>query len=408
MDIPPRIARPAVWAAGLVLSGLVLSGLAGCASTAPQVAADTALCETQTVRIRAGFPTAGQHRCLALGGDRFIVRVDPEIAVDPPVNPSPWYAFDIDSASGGPVEVTLDYGGYWHRYAPRIRRPGGVWQSLDPAALDVFDEDHRARLTLDLPPGRTRIAAQPPRPPADIARWTRQFAQANGFGTVEYGRSREDRPLTAILAGPADSGRLVVALTRQHPPEVSGGRAFEVFAQTLAAALETGELADTRVVLVPLANPDGVANGYWRLNAGGVDLNRDWFEAGEPEVAAVQALIRREARGRTVTAFLDFHSTRRTLVYNPPAGVAERGDALMADMAVRFSAEMEIPPDWVEGHNPDTGTSKAWALQEFGIAGLTIELADEADAGESATVGRIAAEAVIAQSGARASTPDGS
>jgi len=396
MDFPPRDGRPVAFAAGLLLSGLALSGLVGCATTTPASAGEAGLCGTQTVRISTDFLAAGQHRCLAREGDRFILRVDPEIAVDPPVNPSPWYAFDIDSARGGPVEVVLDYGGYWHRYAPRIRRPGEDWRLLDDAAIEVFEEDHRARLVLDLPPGQTRIAAQPPLAPADIARWSDRFAGEHGFQRVEYGRSREGRALSAIVAGPADADRLVVALTRQHPPELSGGRAFEALADTLAAALAQDAMPGYRVLFLPLVNPDGVANGHWRLNAGGVDLNRDWFEAGEPEIAAAQALIEREAGGRTVVAFLDFHSTRRTLVYNPPAGLAERGDALMADMAARFAAAMETPPDWVEGHNAEAGTSKAWALRTFGVAGLTVELADEATPAESATVGRVAAEAVIA------------
>ena len=167
MSFLPCVARPAVSAAGLVMSGIVLSALAGCAATGSLAGESAALCATQTVAIRTDFPAAGQHRCLALEDNRFIVRVDPEIAVDPPINPSPWYAFDIDSATGGPVEVTLDYGGYWHRYAPRIRRPGEDWRVIDPASLDVFEDDHRARIALDLPRGETRVAAQPPLAPAD-------------------------------------------------------------------------------------------------------------------------------------------------------------------------------------------------------------------------------------------------
>jgi hypothetical protein len=31
------------------------------------------------------------------------------------------------------------------------------------------------------------------------------------------------------------------------------------------------------------ANPDGVDKGHWRLNDGGVDLNRDWGPFTQPE-----------------------------------------------------------------------------------------------------------------------------
>ena len=30
------------------------------------------------------------------------------------------------------------------------------------------------------------------------------------------------------------------------------------------------------IIIVPMLNPDGVDEGNWRHNAGGVDLNRDW------------------------------------------------------------------------------------------------------------------------------------
>lgn len=378
--------------AALAAGGL---GLSGCA-TLPPAAETAALCAGDGVSLHADFPTAGQHRCLVRPDGAVIVRTDPEVAIAPRINPSPWFAFDIEREEAGAIEIVLDYGGYRHRYEPRILRPGEDWQRVDPAHIEVLEEDNRARLTLDLPAGRTRISAQPTHTPADVADWSAAFADTHGFTAVEYGRSLEGRPLQALISGPADAGRLLVALTRQHPPEYSGGRAFEAFAAAIGAAHDGGALAGYRLVLVPLANPDGMANGHWRLNSGGMDLNRDWFAAGQPEIAALQALIRREAEGRDVEVFLDFHSTRRTLVYNPPAGIAARGDALMAEMAARFAAALDPQPDWIEGHNAEAGTSKAWALQTFGVAGLTVELADEASVEESHTVGRLAAEAVLA------------
>ena len=391
MPASPRMAAPGV------LLGAAFFLLAGCATMPAGGEHVTELCRAGDVRILAGFPAAGQHRCLVTGPAQVLLSVDPELAIDPPINPSPWYAFDIETDVPQTFGVTLDYGGYWHRYPPKIDRPGEDWQPLGAAAVAVTEDGHRARLSLELTAGRTRIAAQPVLAPADIAAWSHRFARQHGFRQLEYGRSREGRALQALVAGPEEADRLIVALTRQHPPEHSGGEAFEAFAQAIAAARENGALAACcRILLLPLVNPDGLARGHWRLGAGGIDLNRDWFAAGEPEIAAAQALIRAEAEGRRIEAFLDFHSTRQTLVYNPPAGTAAHGDALMAELAARYSDALDTPPDWVEGHNADIGTSKAWALTEFGFAGLTVELADESPQAEAHAIGRLTAGAVIA------------
>ena len=388
-----------VWRA--VRTGLiVLAGLVPLACTTladPETADRSALCEDANHRIYADFSGAGQHRCLVVAAGEFLLRVDPELIVTPPLNPSPWYAFDIETDVPGVASVTLDYGGYRHRYVPKWQRPDEPgWQGLDAGAVEVLDDGHRARLVLDLPAGRTRIAAQPVRSPRAVAAWMQHFANVHDAQMLRYGASRQARPLDALVLGPDDASGVIVALTRQHPPERSGGDAFEGFAERVAELRETGQLGGVRILLLPLVNPDGLAEGYWRLGAGGVDLNRDWFTANEPEIAAAQTLIRREAGGRRILAFIDFHSTRRTLVYNPPAGTAAQGDALMAELAVRLAAGLDPDPDWIEGHNADTGTSKAWALEAFDFAALTVEVADEAPPAEARHIGTIVADAVAA------------
>ena len=44
------------------------------------------------------------------------------------------------------------------------------------------------------------------------------------------------------------------------------------------------------IVLVPVANPDGFSR-FRRLNGRGVDLNRDWSDADQPETAAISKLV---------------------------------------------------------------------------------------------------------------------
>ena len=46
-------------------------------------------------------------------------------------------------------------------------------------------------------------------------------------------------------------------------------------------------LGNHRIVLAPMPNPDGVDKGHWRLNDGGLDLNRDWGKFTQPETRAL-------------------------------------------------------------------------------------------------------------------------
>ena len=41
------------------------------------------------------------------------------------------------------------------------------------------------------------------------------------------------------------------------------------------------------VIVYPLMNPDGVDEGHWRHNTGGIDLNRDWAHYNQPETRQV-------------------------------------------------------------------------------------------------------------------------
>ena len=101
------------------------------------------------------------------------------------------------------------------------------------------------------------------------------------------------RPLTVIHSG-GTSKKSIVLIARQHPPEIPGGTfAFNAFFETLMA---NDELANTfrdtfNIITFPMPNQDGVDLGYWRHNANGVDLNRDWIAFTQPETKAIKAYL---------------------------------------------------------------------------------------------------------------------
>ena len=77
---------------------------------------------------------------------------------------------------------------------------------------------------------------------------------------------------------------ILFLLGRQHPPEVSGAFAFFAFTETVLGDTELARefRQRFRVIAIPVLNPDGITGGNWRMNLGGVDLNRDWGKFDEP------------------------------------------------------------------------------------------------------------------------------
>lgn len=349
--------------------------------------------------VRWDFDGGGQHACTPEGAERIRLDVLPD---HEGVNPSPWYAFEIVRDEPGRVALTLDYGSYSHRYLPHWQLPGRDWELIpDWEVSPAREEAEEVTLALSLPSGRTRIAAFPVMTPESVEDWARKVLARAGFTPLDYGRSVEGRRLTAWQAGTGPE--LVVAITRQHPPEWSGGQAFDAFAQRLVADADDWQAlqARYRFLLVPLANPDGLAGGRWRTNAAGVDLNRDWADASQPEVASLAALIADEAARTPLLAFFDLHSTREDVVYAPEVNCgAGAAFALMRRLKADHGA-LSPPVRWTASHTRASGNAKSWSLDALGVPGITVELAD------TATPERIAALAASLVSMLAAPAPAG-
>ena len=90
------------------------------------------------------------------------------------------------------------------------------------------------------------------------------------------GQSVEGRPIVARPHGSEDAAETLLVLASIHGSEPAGTPLVERFEAWLADHPE--ELTDRRVVIIPIANPDGYQRRE-RYNTNGVDLNRN-FPAG--------------------------------------------------------------------------------------------------------------------------------
>jgi hypothetical protein len=354
------------------------------------------LCSGGGLRVETSFPAAGRHDCVIASDGVIVVSVDHEPAVAEGINPSPWFAFKVASETAREAAITLDYTDYTHRYAPWIKRGGAAWEKLPEASLTLNDRKTRATLKVPMAQGDTYIAAQPVSSSSDNIGWTRNALSGRGFSETKYGVSREGRDLVGFVGG--GGIEVIVALTRQHPPETTGQEAYRGFVERLMKrddSVATSFRARHRMILAPMPNPDGVDGGNWRLNSGGVDLNRDWGQFSQPETKALSDWIIAQAGDRRVVAMMDFHSTDRTVIYAPPLESPSPTIGFLPHLKQAFDTKLKSPPEWSYAHNPAGGTSKGWALEALKAPGITVELWDQIAVEDARALGAAAADALI-------------
>ncbi len=146
------------------------------------------------------------------------------------------------------------------------------------------------------------------------------------LGGEEYGRSVEDEPLWRVTSGAPRGAPTILVVGGLHAMEHVGTLAALTLAERVAAGAASPAWRGRRLVVAPLANPDGFravqraraagSRRFMRANARGVDLNRNFaahwndshwltralprvFAPGagplsEPETAALDALAAAE------------------------------------------------------------------------------------------------------------------
>ncbi len=153
------------------------------------------------------------------------------------------------------------------------------------------------------------------------------------------GRSVENRPIETVVFGTGSDVVLVVATI--HGNEPAGTALVEYLSDHLSQ--DRSLLERRRIVMVPVANPDGMVRNS-RFNARGVDLNRN-FAAGnrlnskrngltalsEPEARVISRLITRYRPNRIVA----IHQPLSCIDYDGPAKTLAERMARYCDLPVR-------------------------------------------------------------------------
>lgn len=327
-----------------------------------------------------------------------IVEIYPE---NIPINNSAYYAFNIWASIPKTFYFKFKYPeGYHHRYIPKLKIENN-WSTLDSSF--IFKKDSVVTIKLNLSKEPILVASQEIESSSDVKRWytdllkgKENFVKLKSVGKSLKGR---DLPVLDIYKGEKKNKEIIILLTRQHPPEVTGYYAFQSFLQTI---LNNSELSDQfldryRILAFPIINPDGVDMGHWRHNAGGVDLNRDWSFYRQPEIKNIVSFIDKTCKNDSgkIILGLDFHSTWHDVFYTNKT----RKETTLPNFVSDWFAALEknIPKYKVneEAGNSTKPVSKGWFLYGHDAVGITYEIGDATPKKSIELFGSVSAEQMM-------------
>jgi len=183
------------------------------------------------------------------------------------------------------------------------------------------------------------------------------------------GNSVQRRPILCTTLGRGQDVTLILATI--HGNEPAGTplvRMMEKYLQRNPKLL-TGR----KVVLLPVANPDGMANNS-RYNANGVDLNRNFATANRSNTGRSGRVALSEPEARTIERLIrQYHPDRIVSIHQPLACVDYDGPAL--PLAYRMSKYCDLP---VKKLGAKPGSLGSYAGLTLGIPIITLELPSNA------------------------------
>ncbi|EAR53838.1 hypothetical protein SKA34_04325 [Photobacterium sp. SKA34] len=203
------------------------------------------------------------------------------------------------------------------------------------------------------------------------------------------GHTLDNRDMSLLVIGDestAENKKKVWVIARQHPGETMAEWFAEGLVQRLLDETDTvGRALLEKAVfyVVPNMNPDGSARGHLRLNAIGVNLNREWQTPSlenSPEVFYV-----REKMFETgMDLFLDIHGDE-AIPYNFVAGSEgiPSYDTRLENLENMFKqALLTITPEFQDEHGYDKDkpgeanltVGSNWVAEEFKCLSYTIEM----------------------------------
>jgi len=328
--------------------------------------------------------------------NRLIATIEPENA---PINQSAWYAFRIWSDKEKEVTIEMNFPEGKHRYYPKISNDGQKWSRLPKHQFKHNRKEETSELTLKIGPNPIWIAGQELMTTKEVFYWMDSLEQKSFINGEIVGKSQLDKPIRVMKIEESRDKNIIILMTRQHPPEITGQIAFNAFIETI---LDSTSLSNRfrkyfQVYAFPMVNPDGADQGHWRHNAGGVDLNRDWWEFRQPEIKAITTYLKKTLLNDSTRVWygFDFHSTGGDILY--PISNEIIPDETSITKPWIDNMKIRLPNDeWkIEPFDISSPIAKNWIYRTFGAEAVTYEVGDETDRNYVRLKAKIAAEEMM-------------
>jgi hypothetical protein len=344
--------------------------------------AEDRFCQNDLFTIDARYDAGAFAKCKFKSDDMVELTIRPEdhkVIVE-----QPWFSFKVTSRAAATIRIKLRFPTAYARYWPKLSTDGATWQRAAIDAVSTSKNEKEMDVVVDVAPGGTWVSAQELITQDWYDTWLTELAAHDEILTGAIGKSTEGRVIE--LAKTANKDEVILLLGRQHPAEVPGALAMRDFVDVVLGDSELAREFRERftLLIVPLMNPDGVANGHWRHNSGRTDLNRDWGPFTQPETRTIAKLMAGiDDIGMQPRLMLDFHATKYTdsiLFYTQ----TEEDVTDPVSFATNWLTSVaERIPDYSFTHDPrpvsEQPNTKGYFYVRYGIPSFTYEIGDEAD-----------------------------
>jgi hypothetical protein len=363
--------------------------------------------ENETTFFSNDFESGRLNGIIADGNNHYTALITAE---NTPINVSPWYAFKVWSTVPRTITIKMTYQDSRSRYYPKISNDGEHFKPLDSInfhpinlgtgtfGINAAPEFVEIEVTVSQEP--TYITAQELYGSTRVKKWVDSLSTISFVSNYAIGKSKEGRAMNLVQIGTGVHLKAVMVISRQHPPEVTGFLAMKSFIETLCG--DTPKAIEFRknfiLFVVPLMNPDGVDNGHWRHNMGGIDLNRDWQEFNQPETKSVSDFLnKKEKEGYEFVFGADFHSTWDDIYYPIDSTITGKKADIIFDWIKNISSRL---PQKETNIKPSTDIkptmiSRNYFYVNHGMPAIVFELGDNTRRDFLKLKGKVAAEELM-------------